>query len=102
MSCMLILKDHSVNLLIILFFIIIMLKVTIELLYGVARLNLIESFSSFDIQKIMRMIALYSNDFDELSMCALENKLANNQDITFRVGGMFMISIKGSQIYLNF
>ncbi|XP_049366647.1 uncharacterized protein LOC125831514 [Solanum verrucosum] len=52
-------------------------EVTTKLLYGVACLNSIDSFSSFDIQKIMRMTELYPDDFDELSMCALENHLAN-------------------------
>jgi len=52
-------------------------EVTTELLYGVACLNPVDSFSSFDIQKIMRMAELYPDDFDELSMCALENQLAN-------------------------
>ncbi|XP_060203033.1 uncharacterized protein LOC132631474 [Lycium barbarum] len=50
---------------------------TTELLYGVACLNPIDSFSSFDIQKIMRMAKLYPDDFDEFSMCSLENQLAN-------------------------
>jgi len=52
-------------------------EVTTKLFYGVACLNPIDSFSSFDIQKIMRMAELYPDDFDELSMCALENQLAN-------------------------
>ncbi|XP_015159805.1 uncharacterized protein [Solanum tuberosum] len=52
-------------------------EVTTELFYGVACLNPVDSFSSFDIQKIMRMTELYPDDFDELSMCALENQLAN-------------------------
>ncbi|XP_049344995.1 uncharacterized protein LOC125809387 [Solanum verrucosum] len=51
--------------------------VTPEFLYGVACLNPIDSFSSFDIQKIMRMTELYPEDFDELNMFALENQLAN-------------------------
>ncbi|XP_060180723.1 uncharacterized protein LOC132610448 [Lycium barbarum] len=50
---------------------------TTELLYGVACLNPIDSFSSSDIQKIMRMAKLYPDDFDEFSMCSLENHLAN-------------------------
>ncbi|XP_060183074.1 uncharacterized protein LOC132613030 [Lycium barbarum] len=50
---------------------------TTELLHGVACLNPIDSFSSFDIQKIMRMTELYPDDFDEFSMCSLENQLAN-------------------------
>ncbi|XP_060190817.1 uncharacterized protein LOC132620133 [Lycium barbarum] len=50
---------------------------TTELLYGVACLNPIDSFSSFDIQKIMRMAKLYPDDFYEFSMCSLENQLVN-------------------------
>ncbi|XP_015165477.1 uncharacterized protein [Solanum tuberosum] len=52
-------------------------EVTPKFLYGVACLNPVGSFSSFDIQKIMRMTELYPEDFDELSMFALENQLAN-------------------------
>ncbi|XP_049374830.1 uncharacterized protein LOC125839898 [Solanum verrucosum] len=52
-------------------------EVTTELLYGVACLNPIDLFSSFNIQKIMRMAELYHDDFDEPSMCPLENQLAN-------------------------
>ncbi|XP_060169943.1 uncharacterized protein LOC132600652 isoform X2 [Lycium barbarum] len=51
-------------------------KVTIDLLHGVACLNPIDSFSSFDIMKVMRMAELYPDDFDEFSMGALENQLA--------------------------
>ncbi|KAM3235151.1 hypothetical protein P3L10_015187 [Capsicum annuum] len=52
-------------------------EVTTELLHGVACLNPINSFSSFDIQKLLRMTELYPDDFDELNMCALKNQLAN-------------------------
>lgn len=53
-------------------------EVIIELLYGVACLNPVDSFSSFDIsKKTMRMIELYHDEFDELSMCSLKNQLEN-------------------------
>ncbi|XP_047251340.1 uncharacterized protein LOC124886564 [Capsicum annuum] len=52
-------------------------EVTTELLHGVACFNTVDSFSSFDIQKIMRMTELYPDDFDELNMCVLKNHLAN-------------------------
>ncbi|XP_016576524.1 uncharacterized protein LOC107874185 [Capsicum annuum] len=51
-------------------------EVKTELLHGVACLNPVDSFLSFDIQKIMRMVELYPDDFNEL-MCALKNQLAN-------------------------
>lgn len=52
-------------------------EVTSDLLNGVACLNPIDSFSSFDIKKIMRMAELYPDDFDEFNMRVLENQLAN-------------------------
>ncbi|XP_009786661.2 uncharacterized protein [Nicotiana sylvestris] len=52
-------------------------EVTTHLLHGIACLNPINSFSSFDIRKIMRMAELYPDDFDEFSMGALENQLAS-------------------------
>ncbi|XP_009623221.1 uncharacterized protein LOC107812211 [Nicotiana tabacum] len=51
-------------------------KMTIDLLHGVSCLNPINSFSSFDIRKIMRMAELYPDDFHEYNMNALENQLA--------------------------
>ncbi|XP_075091664.1 uncharacterized protein LOC142171858 [Nicotiana tabacum] len=51
-------------------------EVTTNLLHRVAYLNPIDSFSSFDIKKIMKMAKLYPDDFDEVSMGALENQLA--------------------------
>ncbi|XP_049410402.1 uncharacterized protein LOC125873526 [Solanum stenotomum] len=51
-------------------------EVTTDLLHGVACLNLVDSFSSFNIRKIMRTTKLYPDDFDEFSMSALENQLA--------------------------
>ncbi|XP_075076991.1 uncharacterized protein LOC142163716 [Nicotiana tabacum] len=53
-------------------------EVTTNLLHGVACLNPIDSFSSFDIKKIMKMAKLYPDDFDEVSMGALENQLATS------------------------
>ncbi|XP_016514044.2 uncharacterized protein LOC107830883 [Nicotiana tabacum] len=52
-------------------------EVTTYLLHGIACLNPINSFSSFNISKIMRMTELYLDDFDECSMGALENQLAS-------------------------
>ncbi|XP_059306320.1 uncharacterized protein LOC132057731 [Lycium ferocissimum] len=52
-------------------------EVTTDLLHGIACLNPIDSFSSFDLRKIMRMAEHYPNDFDEFSMGALENELAS-------------------------
>ncbi|KAG5622098.1 hypothetical protein H5410_007316 [Solanum commersonii] len=52
-------------------------EVTSGLLNGVSCLNPIDSFSSFDIKKIMRMAELYPDDFDGSIMRALENQLVN-------------------------
>ncbi|XP_015170388.1 uncharacterized protein [Solanum tuberosum] len=52
-------------------------EVTIDLLHGIACLNPINSFSSFDIRKVMRMVELYPDDFDESNMSILENQLAS-------------------------
>ncbi|XP_075086119.1 uncharacterized protein LOC142168851 [Nicotiana tabacum] len=51
-------------------------RLTTNLLHGVACLNPIDSFSSFDIKKIMKMAKIYPDDFDEVSMGDLENQLA--------------------------
>ncbi|XP_055822067.1 uncharacterized protein LOC129890559 [Solanum dulcamara] len=52
-------------------------EVTTDLLHGIACLNPINSFSSFDIKKVMRMAKLYQDDFDESNMSVLENQLAS-------------------------
>ncbi|TMW99130.1 hypothetical protein EJD97_002994 [Solanum chilense] len=52
-------------------------KVTSDLFHGVACLNLVNSFSSYDIGKTMRMTELYPDDFDQFSMGVLQNQLAN-------------------------
>ncbi|XP_015170509.1 uncharacterized protein [Solanum tuberosum] len=52
-------------------------EVATDLLYGIACLNPINSFSSFDSKKIMRMAELYPDDFDEYNMDTLENQLAS-------------------------
>ncbi|XP_016574231.2 uncharacterized protein LOC107871887 [Capsicum annuum] len=52
-------------------------EVTSDLLNGVACLNPIDTFSSFDIQKILVMAKLYPDDFDEFNMRVLENQLVN-------------------------
>ncbi|XP_049362010.1 uncharacterized protein LOC125826702 [Solanum verrucosum] len=55
----------------------ILVKVTNDLLNGVSCLNPIDSFSNFDIKKIMRMTEIYPDDFDGSNMRALENHLVN-------------------------
>ncbi|KAH0762927.1 hypothetical protein KY290_019000 [Solanum tuberosum] len=52
-------------------------EVSTDLLHGIACLNPINSFSSFDSKKIMRMAELYPDDFDEFNMDTLENQLAS-------------------------
>ncbi|KAM3219335.1 hypothetical protein P3L10_023866 [Capsicum annuum] len=52
-------------------------EMTSDLLNGVACLNPIDTFSSFDIQKILVMAKLYPDDFDEFNMRVLENQLVN-------------------------
>ncbi|XP_047253783.1 uncharacterized protein LOC124887900 [Capsicum annuum] len=52
-------------------------EVTSDLLNGVACLNPIDTYSSFDIQKILVMAKLYPDDFDEFNMRVLENQLVN-------------------------
>ncbi|KAH0689909.1 hypothetical protein KY289_017267 [Solanum tuberosum] len=52
-------------------------EVSTDLLHGIACLNPINSFSSFDNKKIMRMAELYPDDFDEFNMDTLENQLAS-------------------------
>ncbi|XP_049357041.1 uncharacterized protein LOC125821698 [Solanum verrucosum] len=52
-------------------------EVTTDLLHGIACLNPINSFSSFDIRKVMRMAELYPDDFDESNISILENQLAS-------------------------
>ncbi|KAM3218436.1 hypothetical protein P3L10_022966 [Capsicum annuum] len=37
----------------------------------------IDTFSSFDIQKILVMAKLYADDFDEFNMRVLENQIVN-------------------------
>nr|XP_009599848.1 uncharacterized protein LOC104095413 [Nicotiana tomentosiformis] len=50
-------------------------EVTTNLLIRVACLNPIHSFSSFDINKILRMVELYPDDFDEYLTVALKNHI---------------------------
>ncbi|XP_055803498.1 uncharacterized protein LOC129872565 [Solanum dulcamara] len=52
-------------------------ELSIDLLHGIACLNPINSFLSFDIKKVMRMVELYPDDFDESNMSSLENQLAS-------------------------
>ncbi|XP_015163889.1 zinc finger MYM-type protein 1-like [Solanum tuberosum] len=52
-------------------------ELTSDLFHGVACLNPVNSFSSFDIEKIMRRTELYPDDFDQFSMGVLQNQLAN-------------------------
>ncbi|XP_070046177.1 uncharacterized protein [Nicotiana tomentosiformis] len=50
-------------------------EVTTNLLIGVACLNPVDLFSSFDINKILRMAELYPDDFDENITVTLKNQL---------------------------
>uniref|UniRef100_A0A1S4C0S2 HAT C-terminal dimerisation domain-containing protein n=1 Tax=Nicotiana tabacum TaxID=4097 RepID=A0A1S4C0S2_TOBAC len=50
-------------------------EVTTKLLVGVACLNPVDSFSSFDINKILMMVELYPDNFDENIMVTLKNQL---------------------------
>ncbi|KAM3266002.1 hypothetical protein P3L10_002996 [Capsicum annuum] len=52
-------------------------EVTSDLLNDVACLNPIDTFFSFDIQKILMMAKLYPDDFDKFNMRVLENQLVN-------------------------
>ncbi|XP_016460538.1 uncharacterized protein LOC107784005 [Nicotiana tabacum] len=52
-------------------------EVTTELLLGVAFLNPVNSFSSFDIEKILRLAKLYPDDFDKYSIVDLHFQLEN-------------------------
>ncbi|KAG5616245.1 hypothetical protein H5410_016069 [Solanum commersonii] len=76
-------------------------EVTSDFLNEVSCLNSIDSLSSFDINKIMRMAELYPDDFDRSNMRALENQLVNyiidvrDIDETFsNLGGLGEISRK--------
>ncbi|XP_049399766.1 uncharacterized protein LOC125863815 [Solanum stenotomum] len=50
-------------------------EVRTDLLIGVACLNPVDSFSSFDIKNILRMAELYPDDFGENVMVTLRNQL---------------------------
>ncbi|XP_047267544.1 uncharacterized protein LOC124897962 [Capsicum annuum] len=52
-------------------------EVKSDLLNGAACLNPIDTFSSFDLQKILVMAKLYPDDFDKFNMRVLENQLVN-------------------------
>ncbi|KAM3238874.1 hypothetical protein P3L10_013907 [Capsicum annuum] len=52
-------------------------EVRTDLLHGITLLNPINSFSSFDIKKIMRMTELYPDGFVQSNMGTLENQLAS-------------------------
>ncbi|XP_019231737.1 PREDICTED: zinc finger MYM-type protein 1-like [Nicotiana attenuata] len=52
-------------------------EVTTDLLLGVACLNPADSFSNFDIEKILRLAELYPDDFDKYSMVDLRFQLQN-------------------------
>ncbi|XP_049394616.1 uncharacterized protein LOC125858875 [Solanum stenotomum] len=76
-------------------------EVTSDFLNGVSCLNPLDSFSSFDIKKIMRMAELYPDDFDESNMRALENQLVNYiidvhdiDEMFSNLGGLWELSIK--------
>ncbi|XP_060211993.1 uncharacterized protein LOC132639571 [Lycium barbarum] len=50
-------------------------EVRTDFLIGVACLNPVDTFSSFDIKKILRMAELYRYDFGENIMTTLKNQL---------------------------
>ncbi|XP_015166248.1 uncharacterized protein [Solanum tuberosum] len=52
-------------------------EVTIDLFLGIACLNLVESFSSFEMEKILKLAELYPDDFDKHSMVDLHSQLEN-------------------------
>ncbi|KAH0746043.1 hypothetical protein KY285_007700 [Solanum tuberosum] len=52
-------------------------EVRTDLLIGLACLNPVDSFSSFDIKNILRMAELYPDDFGENVMVTLRNQLEN-------------------------
>ncbi|XP_049352641.1 uncharacterized protein LOC125817110 [Solanum verrucosum] len=56
-------------------------EVRTYLLIGVARLNPVDSFSSFDIKNILRMTELYPDDFAKNVMVTLRNQLAYIVDV---------------------
>ncbi|XP_009787837.1 uncharacterized protein [Nicotiana sylvestris] len=62
-------------------------EVTIEFLLGVACLNPVNSFSSFNIEKILILANLYPDDFDKYSMAdfrfQLENYIVQDHDNKF-------------------
>ncbi|XP_016502841.2 uncharacterized protein LOC107820981 [Nicotiana tabacum] len=67
-------------------------EVTTDLLLGVACLNPTNSFSNFDIEKILRLAELYPDDFDKYSMVdlrfQLQNYLVNVRDHDKRFSGL--------------
>ncbi|PIN13700.1 hypothetical protein CDL12_13677 [Handroanthus impetiginosus] len=64
-------------------------EVTSDLLYGMACLSPSQSFANFDIEKIMRLAALYPDDFTEYDLvelrCQLENYIVDvgSEDVRF-------------------
>ncbi|XP_060200536.1 uncharacterized protein LOC132628788 [Lycium barbarum] len=52
-------------------------EATTDFLHGISCLNPIDSFSSFDIRKLMKMAKLYPDDFNEFNIGSLENQLAS-------------------------
>ncbi|PIN08333.1 hypothetical protein CDL12_19095 [Handroanthus impetiginosus] len=64
-------------------------EVTSDLLHGMACLSPSQSFANFDIEKIMRLAALYPDDFTEYDLvelrCQLENYIVDvgSEDIRF-------------------
>nr|XP_018627181.2 uncharacterized protein LOC104098881 [Nicotiana tomentosiformis]XP_033512693.1 uncharacterized protein LOC104098881 [Nicotiana tomentosiformis]XP_033512694.1 uncharacterized protein LOC104098881 [Nicotiana tomentosiformis] len=67
-------------------------EVTTNLLVGVACLNPVDSFFSFDINKILMMAELYPDDFDENIMVTLKNQhetyIVNIRDVDERFSNL--------------
>ncbi|XP_049375728.1 uncharacterized protein LOC125840801 [Solanum verrucosum] len=53
-------------------------KVTTDLLLGIACLNPDDSFSNLDMEKILRLVELYPDDFDKYSIVDLRFQLEND------------------------
>ncbi|XP_075077354.1 uncharacterized protein LOC142164081 [Nicotiana tabacum] len=84
-------------------------EATTNLLVGVACLNPVDSFSSFDINKILMMTELYPDDFDENIMLTLKNQLetyiVDIRDVDERFSnlqGLLSETLVKTKKYLNY
>ncbi|KAG5629888.1 hypothetical protein H5410_001605 [Solanum commersonii] len=86
-------------------------EVRADLLIGVACLNPVDSFSSFDIKNILRMAELYLDDFGENVMVTLRNQLetyiVDVHDVDKRfsnlkgLGDLSEVLVKGEEGYFG-